>query len=187
MPTPSTQPLELLIVLARERLSMNQPEFAAAVGTSVRTLSRWEGGSGSPDPTLLHKLASLLLPVDAKLATDAAAWGGATLEQLGLVKTQPASVPVAATVAAPGEGVLVDSPATRRALADGIVLAAFEGLGDPRTSLGAVRTALRAAFAVARDVGLSPGSVVEGLGPGPEPEPPPAEGAGAPPTGGGRP
>jgi hypothetical protein len=68
---------------------MTQQEFSDAVGSSVRTVARWEDGSSSPGPWHYHKLAALLYPVDRARAHDAALLGDKTLEELGLVGSPP--------------------------------------------------------------------------------------------------
>jgi hypothetical protein len=152
---------------------MMQHQFARAVGSSVRTVSRWEGGTSSPAPWHFHALAALLHPVDAALAHEAAQFGGTTLEELGLGKPPP---PPATPL---------PTPLPVRLLIDAVLFAAIDALGAPSPPFDKVRAALRAAFAHARDLRLDPAEVIEALSP-PPPEPPAAQ-PGIPPTGGGAP
>jgi transcriptional regulator with XRE-family HTH domain len=99
MPLLASSSTQVLLIKARQKLGMTQQQFSDAVGSSVRTVSRWEDGSSSPAPWHFHKLAAHLCPVDPALAHDAAYLGGKTLEELGLVErpappapTHPAAI-----------------------------------------------------------------------------------------------
>jgi hypothetical protein len=100
----------------------------------------------------LQALARSVYPHDAALASEIAAHSGATLESLGLV---------AATPAAPA----FDDRQTRL-FVDAVVCAAAEALDvSPR----AVRGVLHAAFARARETGLSIDVLERALAPAPIP------------------
>jgi DNA-binding XRE family transcriptional regulator len=148
---------EVLLIKARQKLSMTQSEFSSAVGSSVRTVARWEGRRASPGPWHYHKLAALLYPLDPALAHDAALLGGKTLEELGLVPPPPAAPPPPPPPAPP--------PLPNRVLVDAVVLAAVEVLGPSTANVDSVRATLRAAFAHARDLRLSPAEVADALAP----------------------
>jgi len=166
---------------------MTQREFSDAVGSSVRTVARWEDKSSSPAPWHLEKLAALLHPVDRALAHDAALFGGKTLEELGLVQPPPAAPPpqAAASVQRPLPEPTAAPPAVParpvRVLVDAVVFAAIEALGALPATFDSARAAVRAAFAHARDLRLSAAEVAEALAPSP-PTPPTTEPAPAPPT-----
>src|SRR5208282_4601715 len=81
---------------ARMALRMSQREFGGALGASHRTATRWDGGRATPAGFHLHRLAELLMPIDADLAAEAARFGGRSLEELGLVSPpapEPAPLP----------------------------------------------------------------------------------------------
>jgi transcriptional regulator with XRE-family HTH domain len=154
----TTRSKQHLLIEARRTLGMNQLKFATAIRRSVRTLSRFEGGRYSPTADDLQRVAALLLPVDPALAAEAAAWGGTTLEALGLV-------PSPATEASP-EATRADAEAAalaRSAYADAVVMAALEALGSAPASVETGRAAVRAAFILARRLGLEPTEVVDAL------------------------
>jgi DNA-binding XRE family transcriptional regulator len=152
-----------IMVLARQKLGLMQHEMAAAVGTSLRTLSRWEGGSTYPADFHLHKVAALLHPVDPALAREAAAAGGRTLEQLGIVKPPPSPPPAPPPVPA------IQPPALpARLLVDAVVCAvaaALEAEGGAPVPLARARTAVAAAFLSARDLRLGIDEVAAAVAP----------------------
>ncbi len=153
----------LLVIKARMALGMSQRKLADAIGSSISTVARMEGGRSRPSAPQYTTLAALLYPVDPDLAHDAAAYCGSTLESLGIVKPAPPPAPVV-TPAPP--------PLPTRVLADAVVYAAAESLGASSGGFERVRAALRAAFAHARDLRLDPADVVEALTPAaPETEP----------------
>jgi transcriptional regulator with XRE-family HTH domain len=155
--------VRMLVIEARGKLGMTQREFSDAVDSSVRTVSRWEDGASSPSPPQLHKLAALLHRVHPALAHDAAILGGKTLEELGLVEPPPPTPPPAPAPVPPAPTL------PTRVLVDAVVFAAAEALEASPAAFDRVRSALRAAFAHARDLRLDPGDVAEALG-----TPPPA-------------
>ncbi len=125
-----------LVYSARARLGLSNRDLASRMGVSLRTAERWVSGASWLGPDQLCLLARLVHPVDPALAKQIAKAGGATLEDLGLVKS-----------------------ATSR-LVDSIVCAAAEALDmSPRV----VRPAILAAFARARELGLDAGAVEEAL------------------------
>jgi transcriptional regulator with XRE-family HTH domain len=169
----SSSQQELLIV-ARQKLGMTQRRFSDAVGSSLRTVARWEGGNATPSPAQHHKLAALLYPIDRARAHDAALFGGKTLEELGLVEPLPAPAPAPesasasvvhpAATAAKAVGAL-----PTRVLVDAVLFAAIDALGASPATFDAVRAALHAAFAHASDLRLDPADVAKALAP-PVPE-----------------
>lgn len=174
-----------LLIKARRELGMTQREFSDAVGSSVRTVARWEDNSSSPAPWHFEKLAALLQPVDRALAHDAALFAGKTLEALGLVQPPPrVSAPqAAASLHRPPPEPATAPPAAPalpvRVLVDAIVFAAIEALGASPATFDSARAAVRAAFAHARDLRLSAAEVAEALAPSP-PTPPATEPPGPP-------
>lgn len=106
------------------------------LGSSRRTVQRWDAGRGTPDGPQLAKLAAAVFPHDSDLAQKLAHAAGTTLDGLGLVP--PASS--ASRVAKPNH------------LVDSVVCAAAEALA---TVPSAVRPVLLAAFRRAREVGVT--------------------------------
>jgi hypothetical protein len=121
---------------ARALLGHGQAGLGALLGSSRRTVQRWDAGRGRQTGPQLAKLAAAVFPRDADLAQKLARNAGTTLEGLGLVP--PASS---------ASGVGKPNP-----LVDSVVCAAAEALG---TAPPAVRPVLLAAFRRAREVGLT--------------------------------
>ena len=152
-----------LVVLARQKLGLVQHDFADAIGSSLRTVGRWEAGQSGPEDFHFHRLAKLLHPVDPDLAHDAATAGGTTLEKLGVVAPPPpapapAEIAAAARVAPPPPPAL---PA--RLLLDSVVCAAAEALeapDAPPVPMKRARAAVEAAFLRARDLRLGSDEVL---------------------------
>jgi transcriptional regulator with XRE-family HTH domain len=150
-----TRPTELLVVLAREALALNQEQFAKAVGSSVRTISRWEGGRSTPADFHFRAIAKLVHPVARDLATEAAARAGTTLEQLGFAgQASPEGLPVS---------LLLD------AVVCAVASALEEAQGAP-VSVASARAAAAAAFTSARALRLGIDEAAAALG-APEREP----------------
>jgi transcriptional regulator with XRE-family HTH domain len=157
-----TLPLGNLLAEARTKLHMSQAQFGLALGASQRTATRWDAGQSQPGLGQLRRLAELLVPVDAALATEAAAHLGDTLESLGLVA--PPSPQRPAPPAAPPQD-----------LVDIVVCAAAEASDvSPRS----MRPLLHVAFRRAREVGLTVEQVEQALAP-PAAKAPPAKKKGA--------
>jgi transcriptional regulator with XRE-family HTH domain len=125
-----------VITEARFALRLYQNELAAKLGASRRTGQRWTTGESRPAAHQFLELAKLLLPVDRGLAARAAAEAGTTLQAAGLVHPEPPAPP----------------PVAPRGVVDAVVCAAAEAMNLPP---GAVRSAVLAAFARAREIGLS--------------------------------
>lgn len=138
-----------LLTDARRRLAMSQREFGPALGASHRTATRWDSGYARPAEWELRRLAELLVPLDAELASDAAAHIGETLESLGLASPSPPAAPVAQSIP------FLD-------LVDIVVCAAAEASDvSPRS----IRSLLHVAFRRARQVGLTVEQVEQSLAP----------------------
>ncbi len=120
------------------RLGIPLNELARRIGSSERTSQRWSAGSSSVHPVFLADAARLVFPVDAPLAAELAAAGQTTLEALGLVAPAP-----------PEEKA---PPVPRHLLGDAIACAAAD---VARTTPARARAALAAAFARARELGVS--------------------------------
>jgi hypothetical protein len=134
---------------------LNQTKLAALVGSSKRTVQRWDDHS-HPSYDVLRQLADMVRSEDPALAAE-----------IDRHAPPPPAPPVAAPpapVAAPA----VLSPAPSAApvpdvvLVDSVVCAAAEAMG---VVPHAVRPALLAAFSRARDARLSVDVVVASLAP----------------------
>jgi hypothetical protein len=125
-------------VLSLRAARMSQGELAAALGVSRRTAQRYSD-HGVPSH-LLPRLIAVVHPHDAALAGQIAASMGHTLETLGIVKP-PAPPPPPPAPPPPPDRVV-----------DAVVCAAAEAI---HVMPGDVRPALLAAFAAAREIGVS--------------------------------
>ncbi|HEY1692471.1 MAG TPA: helix-turn-helix transcriptional regulator [Polyangiaceae bacterium] len=145
-----------LVSRGRMKLGMTQRELADAIESSLRTISRVEAHRSVPSPPQLHRLAALLVPHDLDLAHDAAAFGGMTLEQLGLVRPPPPPAPPPPPPAPPPPP--PPPPLAPSLLVDAVVCAvaqALEDLEGAPVTLKRARTAVEAAFVRARDLRLT--------------------------------
>ena len=165
MPALVSSSPQLLLLKARQKLGMTQKEFSDAVGSSVRTVARWESATAAPSPWHYRKLAALLGPLDRELARDAATLSGEAIEEAAAparspqASASPGSPPAAAPMA----------PVPMHILVDALMFAAARELGASAPTFDGVRAALRAAFAHARDLRLDPADVVDALSPPPAP------------------
>lgn len=135
---PMFRPKPVLMDEARRVLGVSQNGLAQRMGVSRRTGQRWNA-QGGPQGTDVHKLALLVYPVDAGLAAEIAEAGGTTLAALGVL---PPTLPEPS------------GPPDR--VVDAVVCAAAEAMQVMPQS---VRPAVLAAFACARELGLT----VEGV------------------------
>jgi DNA-binding XRE family transcriptional regulator len=85
-----------LTLAARAVLGHGQAELGDLVGSSRRTVQRWDAGRGAPSAAQLAKLAAAVFPRDRELAQRLAQTAGTTLEGLGLAP-QPAPSAVSIT------------------------------------------------------------------------------------------
>lgn len=144
-------PLTPLLHRARHVLGDNQEELARRVGSSKRTVQRWEVERSSPAPWHLHRLIDAVRPRDPELAA-----------QLEVYAPRPA--PPAPPAPEPAPAAVV-TPALS-ALVSAVICAAAEAMNVPPQ---AIRPAVLAALVQARDTGLSLEQVISFLAP---PEPP---------------
>lgn len=143
--------------LAGDALHLNQVGMARTLRISRRTITRWYARHSAPSLGNLQDLARLVHPTDAALAARLAAVSGETLEGLGLVSPPDAT---AQTAAPPGATSRPFPPVPL--LVDAIVCAAAEASQSTPT---AMRGVLRAAFARARELGLTIEEVNAALSP----------------------
>jgi hypothetical protein len=173
---------------------MTQREFADAVGSSLRTVARWEDGKSSAFGTQYHRLAALLYPLDPAMARDAARAGGTTLEQLGIVAPAPpiesvVAIPVAPpapTVAPPAPTTPPAPPLPVRLLVDAVVCsvaAALETAAGAPVTLAHARAATAAALTSARDLRLDLDAAIDVIAPRPAASAPAGAAAGEKPAG----
>jgi hypothetical protein len=126
-------PVTELLHKAQMALQLSQGELGTRLGASVRTGQRWAVGLSTPIAPHFHRLAREIFPLDRALAAEAAAHGGTTLVELGLVPPPP-------------------PPPSPDRIVDSVVCAAAEAID---VMPGAVRPALLAAFTRAREIGLT--------------------------------
>jgi transcriptional regulator with XRE-family HTH domain len=146
-----------LFFRARRALRVTQVDLAQMLGASRRTGQRWDAGQSYPSVSQLTELAKAVYARDPALASEVAVSVGTTVDALGLAA--PAAPPAV--------------PAPIESIVDSVVCAAAEAMDAlPR----AVRPALMAAFARARELHLSIEDVERGL----KRKPPPKRAKGAP-------
>jgi transcriptional regulator with XRE-family HTH domain len=131
-----------LLMNCRMALGLTQQQFADIFGCTKRTVIRWEERGTVLLAPALEALARAVYPVRPDLAAQVAAAGETTLAQLGIP-----------SVAASGH-MAISGPI------ESIVRAAAEAMG---VTPEAVRPAIAAAFARAREVGLDVQTVAEKL------------------------
>lgn len=136
------RPVPILMDAARRALQVSQNGLAEKMGVSRRTGQRWNAGRG-PSGMDLQDMARLVYPVDATLAGEIAAASGTTLQALGLL---PPPAPVAPAAPPPPPA----GPPDR--VVDAVVCAAAEAMQVMPQS---VRPAVLAAFACAKELGLT--------------------------------
>ena len=132
-----------LVIQCRIALGLSQREFGNLVGRSERTIQRWEDRGVTLIASEGEALARALRASRPDLAAEVAARTGTTLERLGRAGVAAARGPTPAT----------DS-------IDAVVRAAAHALG---VAPEAIRPALAAAFAKARETGLDVHAVAEAL------------------------
>ena len=79
-----------LIFAARQEFLLNQRDFGHRVGSSQRTMQRWESGQTSPTIIEIRDIAQFTYPRNRQIALELARCGGTNLVQLGL---EPSSAP----------------------------------------------------------------------------------------------
>jgi DNA-binding transcriptional regulator YiaG len=147
-----------LVTRVRHALNLGQEPFADRVGSSLRTVARWEAGESVPADFHFAGMAKAVHPVDRALAAEVAAAAGKTLHGLGL-EPPPDALPRAPAAAPPAY------PVTPRHLVTTVLCSAAEALD---MSPGAMRPALAAMLRTMCELGLSAEVAEQGLR---EPEP----------------
>lgn len=164
--------LSYLIAEARMRLGYNQEQLAHALGSSKRTVQRWEGRGATPSYDMMRRLSDAVRPVDPEIA-----------DQLDVLfrppprppppppPPPPSPPPVVAAPVPPPEPPREPAPpppppVPDAVLVESVVCAAAEAMSLPPQ---AIRGAVLAAFARARDARLAPATVVEVLAPAASP------------------
>jgi transcriptional regulator with XRE-family HTH domain len=141
------RPFPVLCAEARRTMHMNQRKFADAVGSSLRTVQRWETSRSSPVPAGVHRIADAVRALDPALAAE-------------IDTLSPRRAPPPALVSPPASP--VQPPLTDAVRLDALVCAAAEAMGlAPQT----LRPALLAAFRRAKATGLTVDAVIAGLTP----------------------
>jgi hypothetical protein len=152
-----------LIFEARRLVAHSNREFALLTGASLRTVERYSHNGGISDISQTHKLIAAVHPKNPDLANQLAAAAGTTLEALGVVKPAPTIAPAQAASPPPPAVVVAPPPSpsipeARPEHADLVLFAAANALDmSPR----ALRPAVAAAFAKAKELGVSVGSLAD--------------------------
>jgi hypothetical protein len=142
-----------LLVLAQFALHKTQKTLGEALGVSMRTMSRWQGGRTAPGPDVYVKLARMVYPHDKELAAQLAQTAGTTVDALGLVPPPPPP--------APAPPPLPSKPAPLlRHLVDSVVCAAGAAVDVPIRDL---RRAHVASLTRAKELGLNVDELLAGL------------------------
>jgi DNA-binding transcriptional regulator YiaG len=165
MPKNTIKGIPALLGDARRVLGLNQAQLADLLGTSKRTVQRWETKRADASSQNLATLAAHVHPHDAETAAELAAALGQTLEGLGLVAPPAPPPPPAAPPPARPPG---PRPMPRELTVDAVVCVASDAMG---IMPAAVRGGLLAAFRRARQLGLSCEEVEQALGGAAKPEP----------------
>jgi transcriptional regulator with XRE-family HTH domain len=145
------RPKPALIALSRTALHATQRELADRLGTSLRTVQRWETKRAAPYADQLQRLADAVRPHDPALAAELDEWAPRPPPPpapAGVAPGSPPPPPPAATAL----------PAS--VLLDSVVCAAAEAMSAPPQAL---RPALLAAFVRAREAGLTVEGMIEAL------------------------
>jgi transcriptional regulator with XRE-family HTH domain len=149
--------MPLLLTRCRETLSLSQAQLATLVGSSVRTVQRWENDAATPSAWHVHRLADAVRSLDESLARDLDLW--APRPQ---APPPPPAPPAAAPAPQPPPPPPPPPPIAADVLVDSVVCAAAEAVS---LAPQAVRPAVLAAFARARDARLTIDAVIEVLEP----------------------
>jgi len=160
-------PIPVVLTLARETLHLNQLGLAELVGSSLRTVQRWETRRGQPSISVMQVLADAVRPHDPDLASQIDVWAPRPAPPAPPV-LPPAAVEIAAppVLPPPLPPPPPVPPIPQAVLVDSVVCAAAEAM---TLSPQAVRPAVLAAFARARDAALTVEAVVGALAPPPSP------------------
>ena len=163
-PAPMPRSRPLLLVLSRELLNLNQERLAKLVGSSKRSVQRWENARSVPMEWHVHTLADAVRPHDAQIAAELDAW--APRPPPPAPPPPPPMPAVVAPVVPEAKPVVVVPPPPPliplKVLVDSVVCAAAEAMG---LLPNAVRPALLAAFARAHEARLTPEEAVSVLAP----------------------
>jgi hypothetical protein len=148
-----SRPLSRLLIESRWALGIpSQGALGEKLGASRRTGQRWERSESHPMSWHLQDLARLVYPKNAALAAEVAAAAGTSVQALGLTPPPAPPAAVAPKPTVPTAVVQVDS----------LVLTAADAMD---TTSRVVRPVLYAAFARARELGLTVEVVEEILRP----------------------
>jgi DNA-binding XRE family transcriptional regulator len=152
-------PYPYLVARGRQALAMNQQELAKLLGSSLRTVQRWEAGRASPYPNELQQLADAVRPHDPKFASEIDVWAP---------RPTPPAPAVVAPPPPPPPPPEPPPPIAPSVLVDSVVCAAAEAMA---VAPQAIRPAVLAAFTRARDARLTPEGVIAVLAPPAAPTP----------------
>jgi transcriptional regulator with XRE-family HTH domain len=118
-----------IVARAQGAVGGSQKEFAAKLGASRRTFTRWIAGESSPSWDQLVEIVRMVHPIDAALAFHIAANMDETLESLGVTPRAPPSPSLVEVVSASAEANGVPVAAVRTAVVAALTRANELGLG----------------------------------------------------------
>jgi len=118
-------------IVARAHVAVggSQKQFAAKLGLSRRTFTRWIAGESSPSWDQLVAIVRMVHPRDANLAAHIAGNMDETLESLGVTPRAPPSPSLVEVVSAAAESQGVPASAVQSALVAALTHANELGLG----------------------------------------------------------
>jgi hypothetical protein len=163
-------PLVYLTVRSRELLHLNQQMFADHVGSSLRTVQRWEAKRGAPPRDVILWMADAVRSIDPEIA--------AHLDVYAPRPMPPPPPEPAKPIEAPPPPAPPPPPLPQHVLVDSVVCAAAEAMG---VTPQAIRPAVLAAFARSCEARVAPEQIVATPSPPPPPPPPPTQAPPVPP------
>ena len=148
------QPMQHLLVRARQALGWNQRGLGERLGSSHRTAVRWEGGHSHFSASYAAKLVKLVYPIDRDLAWEIATISGLTLIGLGLEAPPPAPEPPLVVVPpVPAASPPSATPAALGVLVDALVCTVADASDvAPKVIRPVVLLTLRRALALGLDL-----------------------------------
>ena len=168
-------PLPVCLVRARDVLHLTQLELATLVGSSLRSVQRWENKLSIPSDWHLHRLADAVQSADPELAAVIELWAPRPPPPPPPPEPAPPASPPPEPAPPPPPVVAVARPPPPPpripdvVLVDSIVCAAAEAMAlTPQT----IRPAILAAFTRARDASITSDAVVAVLSPAAPPKDP---------------
>ncbi len=146
-----------LLARSRTTLDLTQQGLADLLGSSLRTVQRWEADGAPVYPDTMRKLADAVRPRDPELASQIEEWAPRPAPPPAPRAAPPPPPPPAAPPPPP-----LPPPLPASVLLDSVVCAAAEAMSMAPQAL---RPALLAAFVRAKEAGMTVEGVIAGLAP----------------------